>query len=84
MKIGESHSYTIIYHERYQNAEKTISFEVTATSGVFPTIYRTVEKNSELIIKDAVFVKRISEPEILRLAISVFDELKEKYILTDN
>ena len=77
MKIGESHSYKIIYFESLRNEQRLI--EVTATMGVFPTIYRIVLNGSDFEIKDAALFKQTPEDQIVKLAISAFKELKEKY-----
>lgn len=83
MKIGESHSYTIIYNDCYQSENKDLTIEVTATSGAFPTIYRTVLKGVDFEVKEAALMKQTPENEIIKLAISGFDELKEKYVINE-
>lgn len=81
MKIGESHSYTVIWNDCYQNKEEGLTIEVTATSGLFPTIYRTVLRGVEYEVSEAALMKQSPETQIIKMAMSGFEELKEKYVV---
>jgi hypothetical protein len=83
MKIGESHSYTVIWNDCYQTDDKELTIEVTATSGVFPTIYRTVLRGVEYEVSEAALMKQSPQTQIIKMAISSFEELKEKYVVNE-